>query len=247
MYYLELIQRFWDFNQKAQLNTTSTTFYLYLLNLASNNNGYDVSISDVAISNALGITRKTVKSTKEKLQILGLIRFENKKGLASTYRLVLDYPTRTPEFGKSEKLSSGSTSSVPEVERTEDLPLYDLSVQNIQNTSKPKDGIPVSDVSRPQINNNQRPSFDEFIEYAQTLADYEISLDSAIRDKYDSWVANGWKNASGRPLSNWKTSLKGTFPFIKNKKDVGDLSIRSIPNIERPRTSLNKDQFQDKN
>lgn len=247
MYYLELIQRFWDYNQKAQLNTTSVTFYLYLLNLASNKNGYDVSISDVAISNALGITRRTVKSTKEKLQILGLIRYENKKGLASTYRVVLDYPTRTPEFGKSKKLSSGSTSSDPEVESTEDLPLHDLSVQNIDNTRKPEDGIPVSDVSRPQINNNQRPSFSEFIEYAQTLADYEISLDSAIKDKYDSWVANGWKNASGRPVSNWKSSLKGTFPFMKNKTEVKDLSIQSIPNIERPRSSLDKDQFQDKN
>ncbi|WP_139422757.1 hypothetical protein [Chryseobacterium mulctrae] len=234
MYYLELIQRFWDFNQKAQLNTTSITFYLYLLNLASNNNGYDVVISDVAISNALGITRKTVKSTKEKLQILGLIRYENKKGLPSSYRVVLDYPISPPEFDKTEKLEFESGSNVPEVERTDDLPLYDLLVQNIDNISKPEDGTPVSDVSKPPISNDQRPSFDEFLEYAQTLAGYEISLDSAIKDKYDSWVENDWKNASGRPVNNWKSSLKGTFPFMKNKTVDRDLSIRSIPNIERP-------------
>ena len=91
MYYLELIQRFWYFNQKAQLNTTAIAMYLYLLKLGHDENRYDVCISDVKMSEALRITRKTVKPTKEKLRNLGLLQFENNKGLPCSYRLLLNY------------------------------------------------------------------------------------------------------------------------------------------------------------
>ena len=62
MYYQELIQKFWESGPKAQLGTTAVAIYLYLLKLANDNNGYDVTVSDVAIGNILGLTRKTVKS-----------------------------------------------------------------------------------------------------------------------------------------------------------------------------------------
>lgn len=61
VYYLELIQRFWEFGPKARLSTTATVVYLYLLKQASDNNGYDVVISDVMLSETLGLTRKTLK------------------------------------------------------------------------------------------------------------------------------------------------------------------------------------------
>jgi hypothetical protein len=91
VYYLELIQKFWSFNQKARLNTTAVAMYLYLLKLANDNGGYEFSITDSTVADALSLTRKTVKPTKEKLRALGLLQFENKRGHPCSYRLLLDY------------------------------------------------------------------------------------------------------------------------------------------------------------
>ncbi|UCA61741.1 helix-turn-helix domain-containing protein [Chryseobacterium rhizoplanae] len=106
MYYLELIQRFWEFGPKARLSTTAIALYLYLLKLANDNNGYDVTVSDVVVSDALGLTRKTVKSAKEKLRGSGLIQYESKKGYSCSYRIVLNYPLQIPGQEENQKVKS---------------------------------------------------------------------------------------------------------------------------------------------
>ena len=108
VYYLELIQRFWEFGPKARLSTTATVVYLYLLKRASDNNGYDVVISDVMLSETLGLTRKTIKPAKEALQNLGLIQYENRKGLSCSYRIILNYPLQVSgqeKFNRKERIS----------------------------------------------------------------------------------------------------------------------------------------------
>ena len=79
MNYLELIYRFWDFNKKIQLGSTAIAMYLYLLQRSSENKCHGVTISDVALRKQLGLTRKTVKSTKEKLEKIGPITNAEKK------------------------------------------------------------------------------------------------------------------------------------------------------------------------
>ena len=86
MYYLELIQRFWDFNKKAKVSPTEVLLYFYLLKIGYENERYDFKISDVELGKELGLTRKTIKSTKEKLKNLGLIQFQSKNGLPCHYR-----------------------------------------------------------------------------------------------------------------------------------------------------------------
>ena len=81
MYYLELIQRFWDFNKTAKISPTEALLYFYLLKMGYENDRYDFKISDVELGRELGLTRKTIKSTKEKLKNLGLIQFQSKNGL----------------------------------------------------------------------------------------------------------------------------------------------------------------------
>ena len=108
VYYLELIQRFWEFGPKARLSTTATVVYFYLLKRASDNNGYNVVISDVMLSETLGLTRKTIKPAKEALRNLGLIQYESRKGLSCSYRIILNYPLQVSgqeKFNRKERTS----------------------------------------------------------------------------------------------------------------------------------------------
>ena len=91
MYYLELIQRFWDFNKTAKISPTEISLYFYLLKMGYENDSYDFKISDIELGKELGLTRKTIKSTKEKLKSLGLIQFQSKNGVPCHYRLLLNY------------------------------------------------------------------------------------------------------------------------------------------------------------
>ena len=78
-HYKELIQRFWDLNQKKHLGCNAIAMYLYLLKLGNDNKGYDIIVSDVDVSKVLGLARNTIKPTKEKLGSIGLIKYKNKQ------------------------------------------------------------------------------------------------------------------------------------------------------------------------
>ncbi|AZA88547.1 MULTISPECIES: hypothetical protein [Chryseobacterium] len=215
MTYLELIHRFWDFNKINQIGSTGISMYLYLLKIGYDNNGYEFQISDVAVSKELGLTRKTVKSVKEKLQNFGLIEFQTKNGLPCYYRLLLDYPLK---IAKPEKIKKAK------IVKSSDF----LTAGSVEIPSQQQPSPPV-------INQKNIPSFDEFIEYAQTLETYESELDSVIEKKYEVWVRNDWQNSSNRRITNWKSSLKSILPFIKNEDTNLQLSVSSIPNIKRPK------------
>ena len=239
MYYLELIQKFWDFNQKAQLNTTAIAMYLYLLKLGHDANGYQIIVSDVAISNALGLTRKTVKPTKEKLQNLGLLQFENNKGLPCSYRLILNYSLEfsEQEQRRKQKIKTQKKSQSLIIENTENAQTESISIKTVSKIAEQNDEIALTN---PKFKANYQPSWEEFMEYAKSLDSYEVSIDPSIKEKYDSWTNNDWKNALNRPINNWKSSLKSTLPYMKNKTDTQTISLESIPNIKRPKSSIGK-------
>lgn len=241
MHYLELMRRFWDFNHKKSIGTTGISMYLYLLKIGSDNDSYDFQISDVVISIELGITRKTVKSTKEKLRNLGLIQYQTTSGLASKYRLIGDYPSQisSPEMviGKEDLMQKTLESGVSLLsdrpvqnfsENTNDQEIeshLSLSIQSLQPQSTTQKG-----------NDENIPSLEEFMTYAETLKIYEPELDSEIQSKYENWKKNGWKNSSDRPITNWKSSLKSTLPFMKSQTESQQLSLQSIPDIKRPKS-----------
>lgn len=80
--------------------------------------------------------------------------------------------------------------------------------------------------------NENIPEWEIFFEYSQSLPEFEIELESKIREKYDNWVKSNWTNSLGRPITDWKTVLKKAMPFIKNNES----SLASkIPNIQRPK------------
>ena len=118
MYYSELMQKFWHFNEKVEIGTTAIAMYLYLLKLANDTNDYAITISDVAISKTLGITRKTVKTTKQKLKRLGVIEYGTRSGIPSSYRIIVDYPFWEIDTESFEQKEEGNK-SIEEKEQQE--------------------------------------------------------------------------------------------------------------------------------
>jgi len=211
MYYLELIKQFWEFNNKNKIGSTRISMYLYLLKMGYENDSYSFQISDIEISRDLGLTRKTVRYTKEILKDLGLIQFETKNGIPCHYRLILNYPLHISKPKKTKKENLKTEKFAEKIDNSQIKNQTDFFTQKI-------------------------PSFEEFIEYARTLDNYELKLDFEIQSKYEDWKKNEWKNGSNRPITNWKSSLKSSLPFMKNKIKNHQLSLASIPNIKRPKS-----------
>lgn len=240
MNYLELIQRFWDFNRKNQVGSTGISMYLYLLKIGYDNDCYDFQISDITIGNELGLARKTVKSTKEKLWDLGLIRFETKNGLPCKYSLITDYPLQIYEFEnlgqeKAKRKIVSQKSEILEIPLEEVLPIQN-SLENSSKIVNKDIETKILKVVNPIIDDKRIPNLEEFFEYAKTLENYEVELDAKIQLKYENWKNSGWKNNADRPITNWKSTLKSTLPYLKNALESESLSLESIPNIKRPKS-----------
>jgi len=99
----------------------------------------------------------------------------------------------------------------------------------------------------PQLSNEdiKIPQFAEFLDYAKTLSAYQTELDSAIKDKYKGWKDKGWKSSSDRLITNWKSSLKSTLPFLKDAGHLDQLSLQNIPDIKRPISTRDNNQQSD--
>lgn len=231
MYYLELIQRFWNFNQKIRFGSSTIVIYLYLLKLANDENGYTIIISDIAMSNILGLTRKTIKSCKEKLRSLGLIQYETKNGCPCFYRLMVDYNIEIAESVIGNKDELKSISDINIIEKCN----HSLVIHNIPSVIEKKEKNDDKSLKN-HFELYEIPSLEMFIEYAQSLDLYDASLDVKIKEKYFSWVGNNWKNTSNRPISNWKLSLKNTLPYLKDMTNFKDCFLESIPDIKRPKS-----------
>jgi hypothetical protein len=67
--------------------------------------------------------------------------------------------------------------------------------------------------------NNTLPPLQEFLEYCKKnleqnkfiYTEYEYSLKS----KYDTWVANGWKDGHNKQIKDWKGKIRNTIPFLR--------------------------------
>ena len=235
MYYQELTQKFWEFGPKAQLSTTAVALYLYLLKLANDNNGYDVSVSDKGIGDTLGITRKTVKSAREALRKSGLVWYESKNGYSCSYRILLNYPLPTISQEKEQKLKIKHFPQASIAEENENLPSVDLSALNTPETTEQEEKASFYNDKAEPFKIVNKPSLEEFMDYAYTLSGFEESMNPDIKEKYALWAGNDWCNNLGKSITNWKSSLKNLLPYIKNRNDNGPLSLESIPTIKPPK------------
>ena len=80
---------------------------------------------------------------------------------------------------------------------------------------------------------NKIPTFIEFRDYA--LENKPLANIKDLKLKYDSWVANGWKDGHNKKIVNWKSKILNTLPFIKESIDTPvDQYAAHMRNLIRP-------------
>ena len=80
---------------------------------------------------------------------------------------------------------------------------------------------------------NKIPTFIEFRDYA--IENKPLANIKDLKLKYDSWVANGWKDGNNKKIVNWKSKILNTLPFIKESTDTPvDQYAAHMRNLIRP-------------
>ena len=81
--------------------------------------------------------------------------------------------------------------------------------------------------------NKKIPAFIEFRDYA--IEHKPLANIKDLKLKYDSWVANGWKDGNNKKIVNWKSKILNTLPFIKESTDTPvDQYAAHMRNLIRP-------------
>ncbi|MDV3507033.1 hypothetical protein CMU89_07270 [Elizabethkingia anophelis] len=232
MNYLDLLHKFWDYNQKEPLGTTAIGMYLFLLEMWYVNEKNDFKVSDIAICEKLLLTRPTVKVTKEKLRNCGLIYYETQNGLPSYYRIILDYTSLRKGEKPKKDVAERNQKPIEAKEKSKPDSPTESPVE------EPKIVTPPSqEPVKPNVitDNKAIPTLTEIIDFAKTLPKYDPSLDSRIQERYESWVNNGWRTLRNDPIKDWEPLLKATLPFIVKTPQNGTLTLDNIPNIKVPK------------
>lgn len=234
MDYSDLTIKFFSFNHNEPLGAKAIALYLLLLDHYRSNDFSDFSVSDVELSNTLKITPKTVKITKEKLRIHGLIQFQTSNGLPSSYRIITNYSDGKiqPKVKSSSNISKAINKPTPKEKEY-------LEPKQEPAEIRPKENPPVASRMK-EINTQSIPTLEEFLLYAKNLKGYSTDLDYKIEVKYDSWVENGWKNGFDRPITNWQSALKKTLPYLSPNSNTKEITTKKLPTIIRPKSTYNE-------
>lgn len=217
MSYSELIKQFWKYNEKEPLGAVTVAFYLFLLELWAKSEGKDFNLSDSEICKKLKITRPTINTLRQKLSNLEMIKYQPQNGLPGCYKISTEYSLMSSSFEKSEKTISKKKKPVEKPEqKRENIQKKELISDNQTLFSNAFVG---NSASTPMPENF--PSLEEFMLYAETLENYIPELVDLIKIKYDSWLGNGWKNGYGKPITNWKSSLKNIMAFLQSELHSG--------------------------
>lgn len=64
------------------------------------------------------------------------------------------------------------------------------------------------------------PSQAEFMDYAKSIVENELKkpfdiYEFVIFSKYETWLADGWKDGNKKSILNWKSKFKNTLPYLK--------------------------------
>lgn len=101
--------------------------------------------------------------------------------------------------------------------------LTSLGIRKLNKSNSKGDINPQSIVKNSKVNNNKEntiPTFDEFLNYALEKKPKVNRID--LQFKYDSWIANDWKNGNDKKIVNWRSALLNTLPYIKESESVMD-------------------------
>lgn len=237
-----LIRKFWEYNEKEPLGAVATALYLFLLKGWKKNEENDFSLSDTEICERLKITRPTIITLRQKLGNLGMIQYQSKNGLPGHYKILPEYSPalsalEKPETDKGDSTTKRSQKTIPTKKKPIEKSLQKRESPQNQNLSS--DGSEENPVPIPIPLSGNIPSSEEFTQYAKILENYIPELDYLIKEEYDSWLGNGWKNGYNKPITNWKSSLKNTMPFLQSElQSTNDTSQNiALQTIKRPKAT----------
>lgn len=72
------------------------------------------------------------------------------------------------------------------------------------------------------------PDYADFFTYAKSLPIYKPTLDYSITAKYNDWVSNGWKDGHDKKITNWKTKLQNTLPYLKHVEQTNNKTPKGM-------------------
>lgn len=237
----ELTEKFWEYNEKEPLGAVAVALYFFLVEIWKKNEKNDFSLSDTEICERLKITRPTIITLRQKLVTLGMIQYQSKNGLPGHYKILLEYsPTLSvfakPETDKGDSSTKSSQKIISKKNKTTEKSSQKIETPKNQNLSEDNQlEIPAKTLI--QVSGNI-PLLEEFTQYAKTLDNYIPELDQLIKEKYDSWLGNGWKNGYDKPITNWKSSIKNAMPFLQSELQSSNTASQKIalPTIKRPKS-----------
>lgn len=205
----KLSSKLWKYQRDTPLGVTTIAVYFYIIYQFKKQNKPEISLSDTSISKTIGINRNTVRVCREKLKSSGLLTFKitrNKPPLYSFYE-----ENFTAEIPVDKNISK---------------------VNKLPNINSETPAIPDETMAKTQAE-NEFPSLETFLEFAKSLESLDQEMELAVAERYNSLNANGWKNAFGKPITNWQQTLKNSLPYLR--KDVNQLKLRNIPEITHPK------------
>ncbi|MDO5609108.1 MAG: transcriptional regulator [Capnocytophaga sp.] len=241
MEYIDLIRKFWKANEESPMCSSVTNLYLYLLECWDRNSGKDFELSDAEIVLRLKLSRSTIKTAKTTLRNLGLISYQVANGFPTFYKIITDYntnrkpvSTKVPNEKVAEKENKSATKNntieIPTSVETIPIEVIPAEIKTVVPPSAKTEITKTTEANTPTLT--------EFMAYAKTLEIYTPDLDFALKSKYETWDENNWKNGYGKPITNWKLTLKNTMPHL-NPSGVRK-EIFNIPTIKRPKSTYNE-------
>lgn len=98
------------------------------------------------------------------------------------------------------------------------LLLIGLGVRKLSKVKSTVPGNTQSIVEDSKVDKNKVNNIPEYSDFELYAKEKEPSVKlSALKNKYDAWVVNDWKDGNGNKIVNWKTKLLHTMPFIEKE------------------------------
>jgi hypothetical protein len=86
------------------------------------------------------------------------------------------------------------------------------------NPKKPKK----ADTDNDTDNDILIPTIVDFLKYCETIKEFDYKqYEYSYKSKYETWVNDGWVDGNGNKITNWKSKIRNTAPYLKPiKKQV---------------------------
>lgn len=198
MDYFELMRNFWDFTfeNPEKIKPNHCALYCFIVEHC-NRLGWKskFGLPTTMTKDAIGIrSYNTYINTLNELEDFGLIKLieKSKNQYSSNIVAILN-------FDKAQYKALDKAFIKHSIKQSESI------VQSIDSIDK-----------QYTINNKQEtniPAFEDFSTYAKEK-EPKVNV-KALKNKYDAWVVNGWKNGNDRPIKNWKSALLQTLIYIE--------------------------------